>query len=200
MIGRLRGNVTDQHEDGSVLLDVGGVGYEVFVPLGALGRASVESGEVTLRIHTHMRAESLTLYGFPSDEDRQAFRALLGVASIGPKLAMAIMGRMDSGALHTAVARQDKAAFKGISGVGKKTVERLLIDLQGKLRRNDSNGAAQMPPMAAADLSLSESAIRALIQMGYKRGEAQSAVDQIVQQSTGSDVESILRAALVSLS
>ena len=134
MIGRLSGTIEHREADGSVIVDVNGVGYEVFLPIGAAGRAGSESGQtVSLHIHTHVREDAMTLFGFATAEDRAAFRALLKVSSIGPKLALAIIGVMNAAELQDAIARQDKTAFKGISGVGKRTIERILLDLEGKL-------------------------------------------------------------------
>ena len=169
----------EQTEDGSVLIDVQGVAYELFVPLGSMGRAEkTPDDRVVLSVHTHVRPETFTLYGFPSAEERSAFRALLSVSSIGPKLAIAILGRLDAHSLSVAVARQDKAAFKGISGVGKKTVERLFIDLKDKLKVNGQQASVVDSIASAVPFGESESAIRALIQLGYKQNEAQSAVAQ----------------------
>src|SRR5690606_32894863 len=130
VIGRLSGSCVEHMEDGAVILEVGGVGYEIFVPLGAMGRLPSE-GTITVQVHTHVREEAITLYGFATEEDKRAFRALLGVSSVGPKLALAILGRLDADALAEAIAREDKAALKGISGVGAKTVERIMLDLKG---------------------------------------------------------------------
>ena len=111
MIGRLSGTIEHREADGSVVVDVNGVGYEVFLPLGAAGRAGSEPGAtVSLHIHTHVREDAMTLFGFATAEDRAAFRALLKVSSIGPKLALAIIGVMNAAELQDAIARQDKTA------------------------------------------------------------------------------------------
>ena len=114
MIGRLSGAIDVREGDGSVIVDVNGVGYEVFLPLGAMGRLGAEPGQtVSLHIHTHVREDAMTLFGFATADDRAAFRALLKVSSIGPKLALAIIGVMNAAELQAAVARQDKTAFQG---------------------------------------------------------------------------------------
>src|ERR1039458_603464 len=113
MIGRLTGKVVADSADGLVL-DVGGVGYEVAVPLGTLGRLRPdETGRVMLWIHTHVREDALALYGFADDADRSAFRALLGVSNVGPRIAVAVLGALPAGELSRAIARQDGAALKG---------------------------------------------------------------------------------------
>ena len=182
MIGRLSGTIAHRETDGSVIVDVNGVGYEVFLPLGTAGRLGSEPGQsVVLQIHTHVREDAMTLYGFATTEDRAAFRALLKVNSIGPKLALAIIGVMNAGELQDAVARQDKTAFKGISGVGKRTVERLR--------------AVPSPADSSGD-----TVVGALVQMGYKRSEAEAAVGAAMGASSDENIEGLLRAALSALS
>ena len=134
MIGRLTGKVVAQEADGSIVLDVGGVGYEVAAPLGTLGRVRADdAGRVTLWVHTHVREDALALFGFADEAERSAFRALLGVSNVGPKIAVAVLG-----ALPAAGARaRDRAAGSRRAhvdpGVGKKIAERLLLELRDKL-------------------------------------------------------------------
>ncbi len=204
MIGRLHGVVAEQASDGSCVIDVGGVGYEVFVPLGALGRLPVPPEPVTLHVHTHVREDALLLYGFPTPEDRGAFRALLGVASIGPKLALAILGVLDAHMLAAAVARGDKSAFKGIPGVGKKTVERVLMDLSDKLPAIVAGHPPAAPrPGAQARPAPSNDALAivssALMQMGFKQAEADRAIAALGPRDEGIPVETLLREALAVL-
>jgi len=202
VIGRLSGTIEHREADGSVIVEVNGVGYEVFVPVGTAGHLSTESGQtVTLHIHTHVREDAITLFGFAAAEDRAAFRALLKVSSIGPKLALAIIGVMHAGELRGAVARQDKAAFKGISGVGKRTVERILIDLQGKLDfATSADTGVRLRSVPSLASSVSDKVVGALVQMGYKRSEAEAAVGNANGASNGDNVEELLRAALSALS
>lgn len=201
MIGRLRGTIEHREADGSVIVDVGGVGYEVFLPLGAAGVVGPEPGSsVTLHIHTHVREDAMTLFGFATAHDRAAFRALLKVSSIGPKLALAIIGVMNASELHDAVARQDKLAFKGITGVGRKTIERILVDLQDKLDfAAGSKTGVRLRAISGRSDSTTDAVVGALVQMGYKRGEAEAAVESTAAQDDPS-VEGLLRAALSALS
>ncbi len=204
MIGRLKGTVEHREADGSVLVDVQGVGYEVFVPLGAGGQVGPEPGQpATLHIHTHVREDAMTLFGFATANDRAAFRALLKVSSIGPKLALAIIGVMNASELHHAVARQDKAAFKGITGVGRKTVERLLVDLQDKLDfAAEAKTSVRLRAIPARSDSATDTVVGALVQMGYKRSEAEAAIGSATAQDEPDEhnVEGLLRAALSALS
>ncbi|MBW2405618.1 MAG: Holliday junction branch migration protein RuvA [Deltaproteobacteria bacterium] len=191
MIGRLRGTIGDREADGSVIVDVNGE-----------GRAGSEPGQVvSLHIHTHVREDAMTLFGFATTEDRAAFRALLKVSSIGPKLGLAIIGVMNAAELQDAIARQDKAAFKGIAGVGKRTVERILLDLEGKLdfAPSGKTGVRLRAVPSAAD-SASDAVVGALVQMGYKRSEAEAAVGGASGASGDDNVEGLLRAALSALS
>ncbi|HEX4448044.1 MAG TPA: Holliday junction branch migration protein RuvA, partial [Polyangiaceae bacterium] len=106
MIGRLTGKVIAQEPDGSIVLDVGGVGYELAAPMGTLGRARAdEAGRVTLWVHTHVREDALSLFGFSDEGERAAFRVLIGVSNVGPKIAVAVLGSMPSFDLARAVAR-----------------------------------------------------------------------------------------------
>jgi len=191
VIGRLRGTIGDREADGSVIVDVNGE-----------GRAGSEPGQVvSLHIHTHVREDAMTLFGFATTEDRAAFRALLKVSSIGPKLGLAIIGVMNAAELQDAIARQDKAAFKGIAGVGKRTVERILLDLEGKLdfAPSGKTGVRLRAVPSAAD-SASDAVVGALVQMGYKRSEAEAAVGGASGASGDDNVEGLLRAALSALS
>ncbi len=201
MIGRLTGAIAQWEADGSVIVDVGGVGYEVYVPIGAAGRAAFELEQpVSLFVHTHVREDTLTLFGFATAEDRAAFRALLKVGSIGPKLALAIVGALSASELQDAVARQDKTAFRGISGVGKKTVERLLVELRDKLDfASTAKTGVRLRAVPRQSATATDTVVGALVQMGYKRSEAEAAVGNAADGSPD-DVEGLLRAALSALS
>jgi len=202
VIGRLSGTIEHREADGSVIVDVNGVGYEVFLPLGAAGRAGSERGAtVSLHIHTHVREDAMTLFGFATAEDRAAFRALLKVSSIGPKLALAIIGVMNAAELQHAIARQDKTAFRGITGVGKRTVERILVDLEGKLDfASSGKTGVRLRAVPSAAGSAGDAVVGALVQMGYKRSEAEAAVGNASGPSSDGNVEGLLRAALSALS
>ena len=184
------------------MIDVHGVGYEVFLPMGTAGRVESELGQsVSLHIHTHVREDTLTLFGFATSDDRAAFRALLKVSSIGPKLALAILGAMNASELRDAIARQDKTAFKGISGVGKKTVERMLVDLRDKLEfAATGQTGVRLRAIASPSSSATDTVVGALINMGYKRAEAEAAVGGVLGTSDEENVEGLLRAALSALS
>lgn len=200
MIGRLEGRVVERGLDGSVILDVGGVGYEVFVPNGALGKlggSKPNADTVVLHVHTHVREDALTLFGFASAEDKSAFRSLLGVNSIGPKLAMSILGVLDAPSLARAVQTEDRTALKGISGVGKKTVERIFLDLKDKLAFSGLPGSLTTLPSGPAPDGRAATVVGALVQMGYKRPMAERAVESL--DVGDKKIEVLLREALAAL-
>lgn len=204
MIGRLSGIIVDQTLDGAVVLDVAGVGYEVFVPLGALGRLARAPERVTLHVHTQMREDALTLYGFVTLDDRTAFRTLLNVNGVGPKLALSIMSSLTASELADAINRGDKARFKGISGVGTKTVERLVLELKDKLHFIGGGAVSALPaPTRSVPAPTFAGALGtvhgALVQMGFKPGEAEQAIQKIQPRAEGKAAEELLREALASL-
>lgn len=199
MIGRLRGVIADRLPDGSCIVDVAGVGYEVFVPLGSLGRLPAPPEAVTLHVHTHVREDALVLYGFVTAEDRTAFRTLLAVSNVGPKLALAILGAMDARELAGAIASQDPKRFKGIAGVGKRTVERILLELRDKL--GFVTLGAAVPKSAPAPRAMASSApltqlATILVGMGFKPSEADRAVAQIAETAEGKPMEALIKDAL----
>jgi len=202
VIGRLTGIVVEQALDGACVLDVNGVGYEVFVPLGALGRLPAPPAKVTLQVHTHVREDALILYGFATPEDRAAFRVLIGVTGIGPKVALSILSSLSAGELAEAINRGDKARFKNVSGVGAKLVARLVLELKDKLefaRGTDpsATGVRAKPPPAHDGVLGTVQA--ALVQMGFKPGEAELAVQKIEPSAEGKPTEELLREALTVL-
>ncbi len=162
-----------QEADGVVVVDVGGVGYELITPLGAVGRIASDGGVVNFFVHTHVREDALLLYGFANDADRQAFRALISVSNVGPKTAVAVLSALPGPDLARAVAQKDIARLTSISGVGKKTAERLVLELRDKLKE----GAARAPELTAPTAPQgSDVLVGALTNMGYRQTEAERAV------------------------
>jgi holliday junction DNA helicase RuvA len=200
VIGRLTGTIVDQAIDGSIVIDVNGVGYEVWAPLGTVGR--LPAGQATLHVHTHVREDAFVLYGFATLNDRAAFRVVTSVSGIGPKLALAILSSMSAAELADAIQRGDKARFKGVSGVGPKLVSRLVLELKDKLdfaRGEPVTGVLSKPKPAQAFDGALGTVHAALMQMGFKPGEAEQAVQQIGVGADGKQTEQLLREALAVL-
>lgn len=179
MIGRLTGRVVESDLDGTVVVDVSGVGYEVHAPMGTLDRAHVDAhGNVTLHVHTHAREDALELFAFASRLDRATFRTLLGISKIGPKLALSVLSTVSVRELAELVDSGQSARLTRIPGVGKKMAERMVLELRGRL----SNGA-DAPGTAAAVAGKvgpkSAVLVEALVRMGFKTAEAERAVSQL---------------------
>lgn len=203
MIGRLTGTVLQDEDDFVVVVDVGGVGYDVHAPLGTSARAAkTADGKRTFFVHTHVREDILALYGFATAEDRAAFRALLSVSSIGPKSAISILSVLPAGELADAIARQEVKTLTAISGVGKKTAERILLELEGKIApslggssKNPSRNQPKSTGLEGQALALHG----ALVNLGYKPVEAERAVTALGDIEAETDLSSLLRRALASL-
>jgi Holliday junction DNA helicase RuvA len=203
MIGRLTGRVIEE-DDGTTVLDVNGVGYELVTPLGTIGRARADDdGKVTLFVHTHVREDQLSLFGFASEGDRVAFRTLIGVSSVGPKTAIAVLSALPARELGLAIARKELGKLTAIAGIGKKTAERLLLELKDKLTvlsaappRPEAPGAL----VAAPPSSNGELLGRALVNMGYKAAEAERAVELLGEKIIELPLPDLLREALAVLS
>lgn len=181
MIGRLTGRVIEE-DDGTTLVDVNGVGYELITPLGTIGRAkTTDDGCVMLFVHTHVREDQLSLFGFASEGDRLAFRTLIGVSSVGPKTAISVLSALPAHELGQAIARKELGKLTAISGIGKKTAERLLLELKGKMA----------PVLATPDWSAVSDAqtdiLQALIALGYSDKEAQLALKALPTDVSVSD-------------
>jgi Holliday junction DNA helicase RuvA len=199
VIGRLTGKILDRSLEGAIVLDVAGVGYEVWVPLGTLGKLGDD--RVTLHVHTHVREDQLVLYGFATLEDRGAFRALMGVSSVGPKLALSVLSHLDAKQLAAAIARDDKTAFKGISGVGKKIVERLVLELKDKLGfvSPSSVGSVASPIAIVKPTGPLGQVSSMLVSLGFRPSEAERAIAAIAERADGKDTSALLREALAAL-
>jgi len=189
MIGSLRGSVLERNTDGSVLLEVGGVGYLVTVSNRVL--AELEPGTpVFLYVHHHIREEAQTLYGFTSRDDRSTFQALIATHGIGPALAVAILATHPPAALFDVVSSNDVVAMTLVPGVGKKTAERLIIELRDRLSVPTLDSATGGSVSAVADVR------DALASLGYGTDEIREVLREL---PTGADSSTLLRDALRTL-
>jgi Holliday junction DNA helicase RuvA len=201
MIGRLVGKVVEDDADGTAVLDVRGVGYELLLPLGALGRAAADdTGAQTVWVHTHVREDAFILYGFATREDRAVFRQLIAVSNIGPKIALSILGALSVGELAAAVAGAETAKLTRVPGVGKKTAERIVLELKDKLHAAAPNLVAAPHPKAAPRGAKGELLHGALTRMGYKPAEADRAVTALGARVESEALADLVREALGVLS
>jgi len=194
MIGFLRGRIADKQPN-TLIVDVQGVGYEVHVPLSTFYEAGEPGDEITLRIHTHVREDALQLYGFLTDLERQLFERLISVSGIGPKLAIAVLSGMDSRDLLACVQRGDVARLTGIPGIGKKTAERIVLELRDRLAQIPGAAPVDLAPVNGADRVRSD-LLSALQNLGYHRPQAEKAVDATLQTMSTPTFEHALKAAL----
>ena len=189
MIASLKGIVQTKRPEGLVV-DVSGVGYHVNIPLSILGDMPDPGNSVFLHTYTHVREDSLQLFGFLSEEERSVFTKLLGISGIGPKLGLAILSGMQAQKFIQAVHNEDIAMLSTIPGLGKKTASRLVLELKGKLPSPGSDGAEASIPHSAA-----EDAVSALVNLGYKKPSAEKAVQNAFNNGAES-IEDMIREAL----
>ncbi|HVY48475.1 MAG TPA: Holliday junction branch migration protein RuvA [Minicystis sp.] len=202
MIGRLSGRIVEEAPDGTLVLDVNGVGYEVMVPPGALGRAGLSRapGDVTLHVHTHVREDALLLYGFPAAEDRAAFRMLIGVSNVGPKMALAVLGAMGAHELAAVVSRGHAQKLVAVPGIGKKTAERIVLELKDKLAELPAAAGGAQPASAARPADgKAELLFGALTRMGFRGAEAERAVATLGERVETDPLADLVRDALALL-
>ena len=187
MIATLRGEVS-QIEDNAIILEVGGVGMRVFVP--ATLRTRLKAGETEfLFTHLIVREDSLTLYGFESQADRELFTTLLGVDGVGPKVALSVLSTMTLDAVQRAVFADEAELLSRVPGVGKKTAQKMALHLKDKLKPTDA--LAKVAAMSDKDSEV----LAALTSLGYSIVEAQAAIQSIAKDAPD-DVEDRLRLAL----
>ena len=194
MIAFLRGRIIDKHPN-RLIVDVHGVGYEVHVPLSTYYDVGEEGAEVSLRVHTHVREDALQLYGFLSLLEKEVFERLIGISGIGPKLAVAVLSGIGPAELVGAIERSDIARLTAIPGVGRKTAERIVLELRDRLHHLVVVSAAGVAEAAPAD-RLRDDLVSALLNLGYHRPLAEKAVDSTLTSSDDLTFEHALKRAL----
>ena len=195
MIAQLRGRILENGPT-RLVVDVGGVGYDVSVPLSTFYGLGDAGSEIVLRIHTHVREDAFALYGFATELEQALFQRLIGISGIGPKVALAVLSGIEPSELIRAIERGDLARLTAIPGVGKKTSERIVLELKDRL-------PTILPVRAATAASGPEQAssrrsdvLSALINLGYHRPLAEKAVDSAITATPDGDFERTLRQAL----
>ena len=175
-----------------MVLDVAGVGYRVSIPVSTFYRLGEEGSEASLRIHTHVREDAFALFGFASGIEHELFERLIGVAGVGPRLAVNILSGIEADDLVEALRSADVARLVRITGVGRKTAERLVVELKDKM---PAATAVPGQPSASA-LTPKEDLLSALANLGYSRGEAERGVDRALRDDGTGRFEDLLRRAL----
>ena len=193
MIGRLTGRLAEKAPD-QVLLDVGGVGYLVHIPLSTFYELPEPEDPTSLWIYTHVREEALALYGFLSQRERALFLLLLTVNGIGPRVALTVLSGMPPTELVDALRKQDVRRLMSVPGVGKKTAERMVLELAEKAEKFSLPTDAGRPPSVAAD-----DVVSALVNLGFRKTEAERVVEGIGRAGAPSDFGDYLKAALKKL-
>jgi len=193
VIAHLRGRITEKQPN-RIIVDVNGVGYDVFVPLSTFYGLGDPGSGVALRIHTHVREDALALYGFATPLEQDLFERLISVSGIGPRLALAVLSGMEPAELMRAIERSDVARLTSIPGVGKKTSERIVLELKDRLppARTLAAAAGETPP----DAAVRDDVLSALLNLGYHRPLAETAVASALKMAPDESFERTLKQAL----
>lgn len=191
MIARLSGTLLEKHVQG-LIVDVGGVGYDVLVPLSTFYAVGEPGATVVLRVHTHVREDALQLFGFVTGLEEQLFKKLIGVSGIGPKLALAILSGIESIELVRAIRDSNVVRLTKVPGIGRKTAERLVIELRDRLPDAVVGG---VPDEGVSTGGVRDDVLSALANLGYQRQTVEKAVDAVLRRGT-TDFEPALREIL----
>ena len=199
MIARLAGTLLEKYP-GRIVVDVGGVGYDVFVPLSTYYGIGEVGSPVTLQIHTHVREESLALFGFRTRREKDLFTRLICVSGVGPKTAVAILSGLETEDLLAAVRGRDAARLASVPGIGRKTAERIILDLADRLDTLEPAPGAAAPAGAAG---LRDDLVSALVNLGYNARVAGEATGRVLKNRSSVQAptfEGLLRETLQVLS
>jgi Holliday junction DNA helicase RuvA len=195
MIAHLRGKLLAKHPN-QAIVETGGVGYDVTISVPTFSDLPGVGGEVALHIHTHVREDMLALYGFLRSAEKTLFEKLITVSGIGPKLAVTILSGMAADEMVNAIRGNDIARLTRIPGIGKKTAERMVLELRDKLPVDKSTEIPTAPAMSAVE----EDVLSALMNLGYQRAAAEKALAAVSKNGKSAPFEATFRAALASLS
>jgi Holliday junction DNA helicase RuvA len=192
MIAHLRGKLIVRHPN-QVIIDAMGVGYDVTITVPTFSELPPAGGEVSLHIHTHVREDQLALYGFLRPEEKHLFEKLISVSGIGPKLAITILSGMPTDEMTAAIRGNDVARLTKIPGIGRKTAERMVLELRDKLPPVGTDQVHVVPSLSA----IQEDVLSALVNLGYQRAPAEKALSSV--EKNGS-FDAMFRAALAVMS
>ena len=197
MIALLRGNLIEKHPS-RLIVDVGGVGYDVQVPLSTFYVAGDPGTDITLRVHTHVREDVIALYGFATTLEQDLFERLIAISGIGPKLGLAVLSGIEPAELIKAIRLQDVARLTAIPGIGKKTAERIGLELKDRLPAALQT-PGQEPPGVRPEDQLRDDLLSALMNLGYQRPAAEKAIEQAVGKAADVPFDQALRDVLRAL-
>jgi Holliday junction DNA helicase RuvA len=193
VIAHLRGKLISKHPN-QAIVECAGVGYEVTISVPTFSDLPLTGTEVSLFIHTHVREDALALFGFLHAQEKQLFERLISVSGIGPKLAVTILSGMPTDQMVSAIRGGDVARLTKIPGIGKKTAERMVLELRDKLQ--NFGAAPELPAVTPVE----EDVLSALVNLGYQRPLAERAVAAAARSGNGSDFDQLFREALGALS
>ena len=191
MIAHLTGTLHEKHLQ-RLIVDVGGVGYDVLVPLSTMYGIGDPGSRIALRIHTHVREDALQLFGFATMLEQALFERLISVSGIGPKVALSVLSGIEPAELTRAIRSSDLARLTRIPGVGKKTAERIVLELKDRL---PETGSAEPEPSKPGD-DVRDDLLSALTNLGYQRASIEKTVDKVLASVEVRSFESLLRATL----
>ena len=194
MIAYLRGRLLAKHPN-QAIIETGGVGYDVTISVPTFSGLPGAGGEVALHIHTHVREEIIALYGFLQSAEKTLFEKLITVSGIGPKLAITILSGMGADEMVNAIRGNDVARLTRIPGIGKKTAERMVLELRDKLPVEKAGEISAMPSMSAVE----EDVLSALVNLGYQRPAAEKALATVSKNGKGGPFDAMFREALAVL-
>ncbi len=196
MIALLRGTLLEKHPN-QVIVEAGGVGYDVLIPISTYSALPETGSEVRLRIHTHVREDALALFGFLTSEEKTIFERLISVSGIGPSLAVKVLSGMSTADLIPAIRNGSVEQLVRIPGVGRKTAERIVLELKDKLEGLDATPVPGLAARPAATLStLEQDVLSALLNLGCNRAAAEAAVRKAKAAGAPTDFEPLFRKSL----
>jgi Holliday junction DNA helicase RuvA len=196
MIAHLKGTILEKHPN-QVVLDAGGVGYDVQIPVSTYTALPDAGAAFALRIHTHVREDAIQLFGFATPEEKIVFERLISVSGIGPKLAVTVLSGLATSELIAAIRTGDVQRLVRIPGVGKKTAERMVLELKDKLIAVEASSKGGQPTDAASLLSpLERDVLSALLNLGCSRPAAEEAISKAKRQGVAEEFEPFFRTSL----
>lgn len=195
MIAQLRGTLTEKHPNQAVV-ECAGVGYDVAISVSTYGSLPEVGSEVSLKIHTHVREDALVLFGFLSSEEKALFEKLITVSGIGPKLAITVLSGVEAGHLITIIRGGEVQQLTRIPGIGKKTAERIVLELRDKLDFGVAAQTAAKGPVVGMFSAMEQDAVSALVNLGCQQGAAEIAVKKAAGELGTADFEPLFRRAM----